>query len=87
MNINRRMKGKYYQGALCRDITSGTKIVSIGEQFLFDSDGRHISISLELCEINQDQIVFEYIKGGFFGFANYSSKETGMLYLELKQRG
>jgi len=72
------------KGMLCYRVISGTKIVSIGEQFLFDSDGHHISISLELLEINKDQAVFEYIKGGFFGFANYSSKETGKLYLELK---
>ena len=72
------------KGLLCQDMTSGTKIVSIGEQFLFDSDGHHISISLELVEINKDQVVFEYIKSGFFGYMNYSSKETGMLYLYLK---
>jgi len=53
------------KGMLCYRVISGTKIVSIGEQFLFDSDGHHISISLELLEINKDQAVFEYIKGGF----------------------
>ena len=65
-------------------MTSGTKIVSIGEKFLFDSDGHHISVSMKLLEINKDQVVFEYIKSGFFGYMNYSSKETGVFYLELK---
>jgi hypothetical protein len=72
------------KGFLCRDMTSGTKIVSIGEKFLFDSDGHHISVSMKLLEINKDQVVFEYIKSGFFGYMNYSSKETGVFYLELK---
>ncbi len=71
------------KGFLCNDMTSGTKIVSIGEKFLFDSDGHHVSVFLELLEINKEQAVFEYTNSGFFGYMNYSSTEKGMLNLEL----
>ena len=71
------------KGLLCRDMTSDTKVVSIGEKFLFDSDGHHISTSLKLLEINKNQVVFEYSTRSFMGFASYSSNETGILNLEL----
>lgn len=54
---------------------NGTKIVSIGEKFLFDSDRYHVSAFLELLEINKEQAVFEFTNSDFFGFMNYSSTE------------
>lgn len=71
------------KGFLCHGVASGAKIVKIGDKFLFDSDGHHVSISLELLEVNKKQAVFQYINGGFFGFMNYSSSETGALNLDL----
>lgn len=71
------------KGLLCYGVISGVKIVKIGDNFSFFSDGHHVSASLDLLEINKKHAVFEYTNRGTFVFANYSSSETGILNLDL----
>jgi hypothetical protein len=75
--------GGLTKGSLCIGVILDTKIVKIGDEFLFDSDGVHVSTSLKLLEINKEQVVFEYTKSSLFGFQAYSSTKKGILYWEL----